>query len=673
MVRSFAVAAIVALAASPAWAADLLTIQDTALDRPTVTSLGVQVLIEGDDDLDATIGLRYRAMGEAAWSEGAPLQRVRGDKVVFITVPAQFAGSVLDLRPATTYEIELHAEDPDGLDEAWTVMSTTRAVPGDPAAPKPVDVSDAAGLTAALAAAGPGTVINLADGTYAGTFSIDASGTASDPIVIRGASAAGTVIDGMGAAGNVIEVYASHVHIERLTIRNANRAIRFQTAGAEGNVVRRVRIEEVGLGIGAREDQLDFYICDNTLVGPLQWPQVYGDDGGQFANVDGIVVMGHGHVVCHNELVGWGDAIKTAQDGARAIDIYGNLTRSAYDNAIELDGSAGNTRALRNMMLNSWSPLSFQPIFGGPAYAIRNVAVNIADEQHKLHANGNTGETVGSIIVHNTFVSPKHAMYLATSDTAREFRLLNNLYVGPDTAEDGKAVAWSAPIDAGEIDHNGYHPDGEFDFDDAGTWPDFASMQAGGVFEAHGVLLGAGTFASGLAAPADYTAEVTSVDAELSQSSPAVDAGLALPGLSGRVAGAGPDLGALELGCAPPTYGPRPEGVDESTPTPDCGEGGETTGGETGGETGGSTGGGEGGSESGGGETGATPTTGAATSDGAPTTGAATGGSMTSGDSGAATGGGGDGGAGCGCRTEGGAPGLLVLASLAWRRRRSGA
>lgn len=666
---AFVALAAVALAAAPARAADLLDISETKLDRPTVISLGVQVLIAGDDDFDATIGLRYRAAGEAGWTEGAPLYRVRGDKVTFIPVPPQFAGSAFDLRPATTYELELHAQDPDGLDMTWTVMATTRPVPGDPAAPNVVAVADAAALTAALAAAQPGDVIELADGTYAGQFTIDASGTADAPIVVRGASAAGTILDGMGAQGNVIEVYASHVHIERMTIKNANRAIRFQTEGAEGNVVRRVTIEEVQLGIGSKADQLDFYICDNTLTGPLQWPHVYGDDGGMFANVDGINVQGHGHVICHNELVGWGDALKTEQDGARAIDIYGNLSRSAYDNAIELDGSGGNTRAFRNMLLNSWSPLSFQPILGGPAYALRNVSINLVDEQQKLHSNGISGETVGSIIVHNTWVSPFHAINLQTSATAHDFWLINNLYVGPAAPVDGKTISWSAPVDAAVLDYNGYYPDGEFDFDDAGTWPDFASMQAGGVFEANGVLLAADTFASGLVGPPDYKDMVADADVTLSPGTPAIDAGMLLPGLAGAIVGAGPDLGALELGCPTPIYGPRPDGVDETTPT-DCGGGGETTGGET---SGGETGGGEttGGETGGGGTTGEEPTTGAPTSGGSsPTSGDATGAMTSGGETGAATGGGSNEGSGCGCRSQPEAGGLLVLGLLGLRRRR---
>ena len=486
-------------------AGDNLAVLMTQVDPPTLIHLGVQVQISDDDDRDATISVRWREAG-GAWRDGLPLVRVRHELVTGLTVAPQFAGSVFGLRPGTAHEIELHAVDPDGLDETWTVTGTTRSVPpAEPSNPAVVAVTDTVTLQAALAAAAPGDVITLADGSYTGPFEISASGTAADPIVIRGASTDGTVLGGGGCDScNVIEVYGSFVHLERLTIEGANRALRFQSAGAEGNVVRRVKIRDVRLGIGAREDQKDFYICDNDLAGRLAWPQVYADDGGALANEDGIVVMGTGHVVCHNRVVGFGDAIKSEQDGARSIDFYGNLTLSAYDNAIELDGTAGNARAVGNMLVNSWSPLSFQPIFGGPSYALRNVVVNVVDEQYKLHSNLNSGETVGAVIVHNTFVSPFHAVNLHAEATAHAFTLVNNLHVGPAAPEDGKVVDWSVPIDAGEIDNNGYFPDGLFDFGGAGEWDDLAAMMAAGEFEASGVLLTANTFASGLVAPTDY-------------------------------------------------------------------------------------------------------------------------------------------------------------------------
>ena len=663
------------MGSATAYAGDTLVVLETVVDPPTVINLGVQVRISDDDDRDATVTLRYREAGEADWREGLALARVRPELVTGISVPQQFAGSVFDLRPDTDHEIELHAVDPDGFDMTWVTMARTRPVPrAEPAQANAVAVADAGQLAAALGAAAPGDVITLADGTYVGPFAIDASGTIDDPIVIRGTSAEGAILDGGGCPDcNVIEVYGSFVHLERLTFQAANRGLRFQGTGAEGNVVRRSIFRDVNLGIGGRDDQKDFYLCDNQLSGPLVWPHVYGDDGGMFANVDGIVVLGTGHVVCHNDLIGWGDAIKTAQDGARGVDFYGNVTRSAYDNAIELDGSAGNTRAFRNMLVNSWSPLSFQPIMGGPAYAYRNVVVNLADEQQKLHSNGETGETVGAVIVHNTFVSPFHAINLQAAATAHDFVLVNNLYVGPAALKDGKAIDWSVPIDNGRIDFNGYYPDGEFDFDNGDVWPNFAAMQAAGKFEANGVLLPAGVFAGGLVAPDDYVGVMDPADVTLADGSPAIDAAAPLANLNDAAPG-GPDIGALELGCAAPLFGVRPEGVDENTQPPGCeggemgetGEPAESSGADDAGTGGEVTGGTEGGDSAGSGGDEA-PTDGG---DDGPTGGASGSGAESAG--GTSNGPAEEGDGGCGCRSDERA-GLvgLVVPLLVMRRRRT--
>jgi hypothetical protein len=265
--------------------------------------------------------------------------------------------------------------------------------------------------------------------------SISQSGTAEDPIVIRGTSRDGTVLDGQGCTScNVLEVYGSFVHVENLTLQAANRAraLRFQTAGAEGNVVRRVHVRDVVLGIGSRQDQRDFYICDNLLEGRLAWPLVYTDDGGQHANDDGIHVEGDGHVVCHNDIAGFGDAMKVEQAGSRAWTSGATRSATPTDNGLELDESEGNSRALWNRFTNSFTPLSFQPIYGGPAYAIRNVAVNVASEQMKFRSLGGTQETSGILAWHNnTFVSPALALNLQDDTTSHHFRVENASSSGP--------------------------------------------------------------------------------------------------------------------------------------------------------------------------------------------------------------------------------------------------
>src|SRR5690349_20333376 len=115
-----------------------------------------------------------------------PLLRVMPETVTGLVVPQQFAGSVFDLAPAATYEIELHAVDPDGpVDITQTVTATTKSPPHDPVTPRDVAAANATELVAALAAAKPGDIIHVAKGTYTGTFAVHASGTLDNPIVIR--------------------------------------------------------------------------------------------------------------------------------------------------------------------------------------------------------------------------------------------------------------------------------------------------------------------------------------------------------------------------------------------------------------------------------------------------------------------------------------------------------
>jgi hypothetical protein len=546
-----------------AWAGPELELAEPSLDRSTLVSLGVRWAYAGDDDEDAVISIRYRELG-GEWRDGMALLRVHAEDVVGFPAQREFAGSLFDLRPATSYELELSAVDPDGGGAEVLLEASTRPVPADPAEPVPVAVSTAAELADALADAAPGHVITLAEGTYPGPFSLEASGTSADPIVIRGASQLGVIVTGDGCADcNAIEVYGSHVHLERLTLAEANRALRFQGEGAAGNVVRHVLVRDVTLGIGSKEGQRDFVLCDNELRGPLAWPHVYTDDGGEFANVDGILVMGEGHVVCHNRLVGWGDAIKLGEPGGRAVDVYGNDISAAYDNGFEFDTASGNVRAFHNRLTNTYATLSFQPVYGGPVYAVRNLVVNVAHEQLKLHSLGYDEENVGAVILHNTFVSPERALTLSDNTTSHHFRVQGNLFVGPVGAQ--RVVEWTGGIDGGSFDGNGWFPDGRFDFGAAGDWDSFAQMQASGVFESSGRLLTeASPLASGVLPPASYEEELAPTEPTLGSGSEAIDAGLILPGLPGGWLGEAPDLGAHELGCPLPVYGPRAEGEELS-------------------------------------------------------------------------------------------------------------
>jgi hypothetical protein len=163
------------------------------LDRPTLVSLGIQVVITGDDNYNATVTVRYRKSGTTTWRSGLPLYRVHPESIPCFVDP-QFDGSIFDLRPNTTYEIELHATDPDGpVDQTLTITGTTRAIPGDPPTPHIVNVANAAELQGALNRAQPGDMITIANGVYSGPFSMTASGAPTNPIVIDGGARTPTI------------------------------------------------------------------------------------------------------------------------------------------------------------------------------------------------------------------------------------------------------------------------------------------------------------------------------------------------------------------------------------------------------------------------------------------------------------------------------------------------
>jgi hypothetical protein len=531
-----------ALAAAPARAAPVF-------ERPTPFALGVRVPVA--DVGDAAVTVHYRRAGTQRWQPGPPLFRVlRGPAA------GELAGSVWGLRAGTRYELRLSAGG-----QTFMLNARTRALPRSrPAHPRVRRVHTAAGLRAALANARPGDVIELAAAVYSGSFSLAASGTAADPIVVRGRSRERSVIDGGGCTDcNVLETYGSNVHVEHLTLRNGLRGLKNQGDGTTGFVVRRVRILDTVLGIGVRAPSFDSYICDNLLRGRLRWPSTYASDGGAHASDEGIVVWGAGHVVCHNDIGGYGDALNVG-DGDRADDIYGNEVRWSYDNAVELDFGQGNLRLVGNRFENSYSPISTQPVDGGPAYIVRNVVLNMVDEPLKFHANGSgpsASEPSGMLVWNNTFVSPVAALLMQTPAVAHYFDVRNNVFLGPPPRVSRfwpSTVEWSGGIDHGVFASDGYWPDGRFKFGDQ-RFANFAALRRGGI-ERGGTLLGPHTLAH-LGPLRGYRHLLRPLDGSLAARSRAIDRGERLPGVTDGYAGRAPDLGAIEHGRPRPRYGIR--------------------------------------------------------------------------------------------------------------------
>lgn len=561
-----------------AFAANPIQIVETRLDRPTLIALGVQVLYSNDDNRNATATLRYRRQGDAGWQTGLPLFRVRPETVTGLSVPQQFAGSVFDLRPGNSYELEIRVQDPDGpVDQTFQLSATTRSLPGLPQTPRNISVNSTAALVQAFANALAGDVITIQPGVYPVQFlEMRADGTAENPIIIQGANRDTVILDGAGCTFcNIIEVYGNHSWIQNLTIRNAQQGIRFQSATTVGGGVRRVVMRDVELGVNGRAGQKDLYFGDNILQGRLNFPANADNTPGGFPSRYGLAVYGEGAVVAHNQISGFGDGISLKEEGSRAIDIYGNEISYSYDDGIELDTAAGNVRCFRNRVNNVWTGVSAQPTYGGPNYIFRNVMGNLALSQLKAHSLAFTPvrESGGFLVYHNTFFSPQYALRMWGTPPTHNGVLLNNIFMGPAVLSAADTFDWSGPMDGIRFDYNGYYPDGRFRVALPGQnllYGNFAQTQAGGVLEQNGRLISALTFANGLIGPATWYNFMPPQNMQLAIGSPAIDGGVVLPNVNDFFTGAAPDLGALESNCPQPFYGPRPPSLTEANQVFGC-------------------------------------------------------------------------------------------------------
>ena len=107
------------------------------VEHPTILNLGFEWAIEGDANRNATVEVRFRKAGTEAWRPALPLLRIGGERVyrerenMSYTVPVGFAGSILNLEPATSYECEFALKDPDGVEgpAQQHVTIATRAEP----------------------------------------------------------------------------------------------------------------------------------------------------------------------------------------------------------------------------------------------------------------------------------------------------------------------------------------------------------------------------------------------------------------------------------------------------------------------------------------------------------------------------------------------------------------
>ena len=494
--------ALVSLSLSFAANSQSLPVGSLAHDGPpTPEQLSLVLPVTGSLSSAATATVRYKRSQESAWTIGHPLFRVRPEfsqNPSVGSVDDVFAWPILGLDPGTTYDVEVTVSD-----GSTTVVRngtfSTRRLPATAGTPNKIIVAGSSNgdIQTALANLDPGDILEFENGTYnVNNIQLSRSGTAGNPIYIRGASRNGVVLrdttDSILRIGN-----ASHVIIENLTLSGSGTdggTGSFHTGihgggsnnGTTRNTIRNVTITGVDKGIVFWDAVSEALIYNNSVTGTNRWEADFLNDNRTW-NDDGVNVPGLGNAVFNNTVTGFGDSFAYASHSggsseteSRGVHFYRNEIRNSLDDLVEVDHGQRNLSFYDNRSRNSSNCGSLDPLYGGPYVYARNICINPARTTlHKWNAMNS-----GHFYYNNTFVisttaasfNPDLAAWWQPNNgQQRSYGFRNNLTVYRGSG----ILLWLDSRGHSPIDwtHNSWYPDEQIQWGD--VYGSLSSAQSG--------------------------------------------------------------------------------------------------------------------------------------------------------------------------------------------------
>jgi hypothetical protein len=540
-----------ALLLSPDWVIARDAAGDEARNRgagpfaiPTFHCLGIYWSPPGGG-AGEDVQVRYRPQEAGAWNEALPMRYNPIDRTDEDL--ADYRGSIVHLKSATTYEIRLTLS---GTPTAATLEATTwseefpvgTTVPvGDRNTPLKIDESGA-----------PGSY-RLYDGR---TATIDV-GHAYDQCITVNASHVilrGFTLKGAGATGSTLRSPIGAIHIEgghdiviegcdisdwgRLDSRTGfgrdyDAAIYSRSAALERLVIQRSKLHH------PRWD-------GSTWYEPRYPTHTAGPQAITLFNTGG------NHVIRYNECWSdldhmYNDVIGGSSNGSFRgapgpdSDIYGNLVSHCWDDGLEVEGGSRNVRVWDNYITQCMNLIGNAPASIGPLYIWRNV---VAHSQSRPGAGGANFLKMGfagsedwmtghMYIFHNTLFRSDE--WLPTGGLGGN-RIVKHTVSRNNILQVRSPRDWSASASRSNSDN-------DFDYD---LW----NGRVPGDQEAHGVHGEPAYTAQAGFDPATKTGRF-----QLAPDSPGVAAGLAIPNFSTGFTGRAPDIGAHQSGAPPVRYG----------------------------------------------------------------------------------------------------------------------
>jgi hypothetical protein len=505
-----------------------------------------------DGAQDNVCRVRYRAAGKPGWREALPLWfDGRQSPELPPERCRQYRGSIMNLTPGTSYEIELSLQK-TGRQASISVQTWSEDFPIARTVPVPNSSTP---------------------------LVVDQSGSPEGYVLYAPAPGRGTpaaTIDVMSQHAQCVEIRASYVILRGLTLKNAQQdGIRiFENCHdivIEGcDISGWGRIAEDGWGkdydaaIYCRDQALKRVIVQRNCMHhprsnsnnwrqtrtppgrpPSSHPEgpqtvVFWDSEGNHVFRYNTIDSDDTHY--YNDAFGAGHNFSVRGFPNRDSDIYGNRLSHCWDDAIESEGANCNVRIWGNYTTESLTSIACASVSLGPLYVWRNVSAVMRETPDRwtggfLKTSDNMGG--GRIFVfHNTILQPPRPPE-----------------GGPGTAGASQGLGWGGAIVNVTSRNNILHVTrtairnqkgdalGDYDYD---LYSGRSAIPAGQ--EMHGIK-GEPTYAEGNGMK-DGNGQFS-----LAPTSPGYDAAVRLPNFNDDVMGQGPDIGAHEAGTPPMEFG----------------------------------------------------------------------------------------------------------------------
>jgi hypothetical protein len=354
-----------------------------------------------------TCKVQYRKQGDTNWLNG--LDASFDNRAIGGRPANEFRGSIVNLQPGTTYEIQLTA----GTSIA-NIVSTTWS--------ETFPVGSTTNLTSSTTLSTNGTA--NAYRIYTGSISGGGNNLVINAsyIIIRGMTLSGATNDAIVLGQNAHDVIIENCDISgwgqsASTLGGNNQAaVRVQGFSYNAKGIQRIVIQ--------RNKIHDPRYSASGWSTETAGDHPYGVNGINFENAGG------NHVIRFNDIIGSSDASKRFMDGIGGADnfttegfpnnnsdIYGNNIIGCFDDGIESEGGNCNVRIWGNFLNYTFTGIATATNSVGPMYVFNNLTnvgmrmsyVNSTEDRGPFNKCGSGDASVRggrTYLFHNTILQP---------------------------------------------------------------------------------------------------------------------------------------------------------------------------------------------------------------------------------------------------------------------------